>query len=285
MAQGPCLGCLSQALCGRTDRVERDRITLAPATEHWNGMSVYGFETRTVRDTALLLDLTAQRAPQASYSAAASSPPAALRIAITTRSPWPFPTAGPVRRALDETAELVRGLGHRVERGDPPFGMLSNAITALYLRGPADDAREMSHPERLQRRTRGFARLGGLVPDGMVRWAKGEGQAFAERSASLFREFDALLTPISTRPPVKAGRWEGLGALPTLLGLTATFPFNVAWNLTGQPAASIRGGTSDDGLPIGVQLVGRPDDEATLLSLAAQIEAERGWPDHRPPVS
>jgi amidase len=60
-------------------------------------------------------------------------------------------------------------------------------------------------------------------------------------------------------------------------------PFNGVWNVTGQPAASVPAGFRSDGLPRGVQIVGRPNDEPTLLSLAAQIEAERPWAEDRPP--
>ena len=67
--------------------------------------------------------------------------------------------------------------------------------------------------------------------------------------------------------------------------MSTVYPYCIPWNHTGQPAASVPGGFSDDGLPIGVQLVGRPNDESTLLSLAAQIEAERPWADRPPPVS
>ena len=90
---------------------------------------------------------------------------------------------------------------------------------------------------------------------------------------------------MTAKPPVRAGQWEGLSAPRTMLAMIAVYPFAVAWNMTGQPAASVPAGTADDGRPIAVQLVGRPGDEATLLSLAAQIEAERRWPDRRPPLS
>jgi amidase len=264
---------------------QRDRISLAPHTEHWHGLSVYGFETRTVRDTALLLDTTAARAPERSYSEAAAAEPGKLRIAVTTRSPWPYPVTRPVRRVLDSTAELLRSLGHTVEERHPPFGTVSNAITALYLRGIADDVRGTARPSRLQRRTRSLGRIGGLVGDGTLRWARREGERFAARCEEFFAGFDALLTPVSTRPPVAAANWEGRGAIPTLVGLTMTFPFNIAWNATGQPAAAIPAGTSDDGMPIGMQLVGRRDGEPTLLSLASQLERELGWPERRPPVA
>jgi len=59
-------------------------------------------------------------------------------------------------------------------------------------------------------------------------------------------------------------------------------PYNGVWNVTGQPAASVPAGFGADGLPRGVQLVGAPGEEATLLSLAGQIEAERQWPAQRP---
>ena len=68
--------------------------------------------------------------------------------------------------------------------------------------------------------------------------------------------------------------------------MAAAYPFTGIWNHTGQPACSVPAPTAgDDGLPLGVQLVGRPDGEAVLLSLAAQLEAEIGWPERRPPVS
>jgi len=87
-------------------------------------------------------------------------------------------------------------------------------------------------------------------------------------------------------PGGKVLRFEGRGALATMLGVSATVvPFTTAWNALGQPAASVPAGFTPDGLPLAVQLVGRPSDEATLLSLAAQIEAERPWAERRPPVS
>jgi amidase len=60
------------------------------------------------------------------------------------------------------------------------------------------------------------------------------------------------------------------------------YPFTAVWNTTGQPAAAVPAGFSQEGLPLAVQLVGRPNDEATLVSLAAEIEAERPWAGHRP---
>jgi amidase len=93
------------------------------------------------------------------------------------------------------------------------------------------------------------------------------------------------VVPVTAVRPVAAGQWEGRGALRTLLGMVAAYPFTGQWNLTGQPAISVPVGMGDDGLPLGVQLVGRKGEEATLLALAAQLEADTGWPERRPPVS
>ncbi|HKP22087.1 MAG TPA: amidase family protein, partial [Thermoleophilaceae bacterium] len=92
--------------------------------------------------------------------------------------------------------------------------------------------------------------------------------------------------PVNAMPPWKAGQWEGLGAVRTLLGMLWVQPALAGeWNLTGQPAISVPGGMSDDGLPIGVMIVGRSGDEATLIGLAAQLEAELRWTDRRPPLA
>ncbi|HYP48885.1 MAG TPA: amidase family protein, partial [Thermoleophilaceae bacterium] len=172
-----------------------------------------------------------------------------------------------------------------VEDRAPAYGTAANALTARYLRGAADDARGAPRPERLARRTRGFARMGSLVSDRALAWARGQEESHRERIGELFRDHEVLLTPTTAQPPVKAAQWEGLSAARTFLDLARTYPYTALWNMTGQPACSVPAPPGDDGLPLGAQLVGRVGDEATLLSLAAQLEAELGWPARRPPVS
>ena len=92
-----------------------------------------------------------------------------------------------------------------------------------------------------------------------------------------------LLTPVTPAPAPRIGVREGRGWLRTTVEASATVPYAACWNFTGQPACSVPAGFAADGLPRAVQLVGRPDDEATLVALAAQIEAERPWAQHRPP--
>jgi amidase len=276
------------ANCGLVGlKPQRDRIPLSPLPEHWFGMSVVGFETRTVADTALLLDV-GTNAEDGRYAAAASRPPGQhLRVALSAKPPGLARVSSQMRRALEETGEVLRSLGHHVETRDPDYGLAGpNALIARYLGGVAQDVGRVPRPDRLQRRTRGFGRIGRLFPQSQVEKAQREAEAHARRIDHIFDDFDVLVTPTTGRPPVGAAQWEGMSALRTMLEMADTYPFTPIWNHTGQPAMSVPApGMSDTGLPLGMQLISRPDGEETLLSLAAQLEAEVGWPARRPPVS
>jgi amidase len=126
--------------------------------------------------------------------------------------------------------------------------------------------------------------MGRAIPRQALDWARGNDDS--SRYEQFFDRHDVLLTPVNAAPPWRAGEWEGLGAVRTFLGMAQVQPlFTGEWNLTGQPAISIPGGVSEDGLPIGVMIVGRHHDEATLISLAAQLEGELRWTDRRPPLA
>jgi amidase len=129
-----------------------------------------------------------------------------------------------------------------------------------------------------------MARLGGWVTPGLLGRARVAVAQVTARLNAVFADADLLLTPALAAPPLRLGAWEGCGALRTLLGASRFTPFTPAWNVTGQPAASVPAGLDNDGLPLAVQLVAREHEEATLLSLAAQLEAERPWADRRPPL-
>jgi amidase len=258
----------------------RDRIPLSPLKEHWYGMSVVGFEARSAEDAALLMSVgTEDDSLRDSFAA----PPGRLRVAVSAKPALPTRVHDDVKRVIDETAGRLRSLGHEVGRDDPPYPPVTPATTR-YLAGIAQDADErIERPDRLQRRTKGFARMGNAIPASVLDWALRNDDT--ERMRPFFERHDVLLTPVSAVPPVKAGQWEGLGAVRTFLGLAQAYPYALEWNLTGQPAVSVPAGRSDDGMPIGMQLVGRHGEEATLLALAAQLEGELRWTDHRPPVS
>jgi amidase len=244
-------------------------------------MSVVGFETRSVRDTALLLRIGAD---DGTLLDAPDRPLDSLRVAVSTKPPFPARVHDDVKKAVEQTAARLRGLGHQVQQADPPYPPLTPATTR-YLAGIAQDVDErVERPERLQRRTKGFARIGRAIPRAVLDWARREDDW--PRYEEFFQRHDLLLTPVNAVPPWRAGQWEGLGAVRTFLGLAQVQPvFAGEWNLTGQPAISVPGGTSGDGMPIGAMIVGRHGEEATLLGVAAQLEAELRWTDRRPPVS
>jgi len=266
---------------------QRHRIALAPHTEQlygWHGLAVYGPIARSVRDAALFLDATAQTPPaQGTFADAAARAPGRLRIALSTKPILPQPVDARVLTAVEQTAELLRSLGHEVVQRDPAYPpWLGPHLLARYLRGAHDAALDLGHVERMERRTRSIVRLGSLVGEKGLARALASEAALAERMGRVFADCDVLLTPATARPALRIGEYEGRGALWTINGGTRLIPFLGTWNATGQPAASVPAGYTADGLPLAVQLVGRPSDEVTLLSLAAQIEAERPWTQDRP---
>ena len=110
--------------------------------------------------------------------------------------------------------------------------------------------------------------------------------ADAARINRLFEDgIDVLLTPVFSRGVLRVGEYEGRSAFWTLNGTGRYVPYTGAFNHTGQPAASVPAGLDSEGLPLAVQIVARPDGEPTLLSVAAQLEAERPWADRRPPYA
>jgi amidase len=274
---------------------QRGRVSLAPRPRAWHGLSVNGVLTRSVADTALFLDVASgaidideDRAPppSISFSQAAATAPGRLRIAYSRRFP-PGVLArldDDARRALEDTVELLGSLGHELEQRDPDYGLGGiSEVIVRYVRGIHDDARSLAHPERLERRTRGMARLGAMIPAGLLERSLAGEAEFARRLGSVFEDHDLLITPATATGPPRIGQLEGRGALWTLNAVAGWVPYNGVWNVTGQPAASIPAGFGADGLPRGVQVVARANDEQTLLSLAAQVEAQRQWAQQRPP--
>ena len=265
---------------------QRDRISMAPARFRWYGLSALGPLTRGVEDAARFYDATKASGP--SFVEAARREPGKLRIAMSLRVPPPaaVKVAPEQREAVESTAELLRSLGHEVIERDPDYGMAFAGTLARYLRGIHEAAEGMAHPERLARRTRGYARMGGAIPMPVLERALKAEAADRERINRVFDDgVDVLLTPVFTRKQLRIGEYEGRGAQWTLNGTARWVPHLGGFNHTGQPAAAVPSGFTDDGLPLSVQLVAPPDGEPLLLSLAAQIEAARPWADRRPPIA
>ncbi len=287
------------AFCGLFGlKPQRGRVSLAPNPDHWHGLTAAGWLTRSVGDSALMLDLTAGPTPidrdrppppARPYADAASTTPPRLRIGWSVKVPpnvLGVRMDDEVRNAVVETADLLRSLGHDVAEHDPPYDPLSSAAnSARIMRGVADEARTLPRYERLDRRFRTWTRLAAAFTDSSLAWARRREAETNARLRSTFESYDVLVTPVASEPAIETGRWEGLGAVRLINGMLPLIPWPGLWNHTGQPAASVPAGFTTSGLPRAAMLVGRANDEDTLFALASQLEAERGWTAEHPPIS
>lgn len=182
---------------------------------------------------------------------------------------------------------LLRDLGHEVIWRDPDYpvwAMYAHVLPRMW-RGVYDEVSRLPYPERLEPRTRAIARLGSLVSDVRIDRVRAAESALSARVLSIFDDVDVVITPATATGPSKIGQYQHRGGVSTLMLVAARVPFAAMFNATGQPAAAVPWFLDGESLPVSVQLVGRPSDEATLLSLSRQIEAARPWADRRPAVS
>jgi amidase len=285
------------ACCGLVGmKPTRGRVSTQPAREGWLGLSVYGALARTVADSALMLDVMhgavpgdADCAPPAgeSFTAAASREPARLRVAASRKVP-----AGILARlsddqrfAFDRTARLLGELGHHVVEQDPPYRLSALEFTQTWMRGIYEDFAKLSPGAPTERSTRQLAAAGRiLVPPRRREQLRAQRARTTARMLGLWNEVDVLLTPGLASTALAAEGGYGRAG-PVAFDIAARFtPWTPLFNLTGQPAVTIPAGFDAGGLPLSVQLVGRPGEEGLLYSLAAQIEAAQPWPQ-RPPLA
>jgi len=275
----------------------RGRVSAMPGAAHWLGLSTFGPLARTVKDSALMLDVMhgtiegdryAVAPFQGSYADISSAPPGRLRIAISTKPPPGLiaKLSGDQRGAWERTATLLTELGHDVIERDPSYGMAGLQFTQTWLRRIYEDSLKVPDRSKLERSTRQMAATGRrLVSE--RRAGKLCGAKRAQTSArilALWDEVDVLLTPGLASTAIAAEGGYGRGALAAFNVAGRFTPWTAAFNITGQPAVTIPAGFGDDGVPLSVQLVGRLGAEDQLYALAGQIEVAQPWSEHRPPV-
>lgn len=248
--------------------------------EHWYGLSQWGPLATTVADAALTLDVlagtTRYRDPR--------PPTGRLRIAVSTQTPTPLARADvELRRAVDATADALRGAGHQVTIADPPYGQrLALAYIHRFVSGIAAEVDQYDMKfDRLEPRTQRLVRIGRyflkhrpVPPDGLEPWKA--------RFTAWFSEYDVLITPTTARVFAPAAGWLDVNWIKFLDMGSKQAPMTQAWNLAGFPAASIPGGLTADGFPLGVQVVAPRGGEELVLSVCAQLEQLRPWPRHAP---
>lgn len=279
---------IPSACCGLFGlKPQRGRVTTAPMEHLWWSLGTVGPLARTVLDSALVYDairgntatdLFRAAEPATSFAEAARAEPGRLRIGWSTRSPIKGLRPDPAHvRAVRDTAQLLSDLGHDVVEVDPRYPDATLAFVPQFFAGVRDEADAVEHYDRLEKRTRETYRLGSWVRPGVVKWALRTGEKVAAKANRVFEDVDVLLTPAIAHRPRRVGALDNGGTVRAALAAQPMIAYAALWNITGNPAASVPAGVAADGLPLAVQLVGRRDDETTLLSLSAQLEAARPW--------
>ncbi|MEV7416558.1 amidase [Streptomyces sp. NPDC089919] len=271
---------------------QRGRISTWPEPESFQGITVNGVLARTVGDAAALLDAASGQHPgdlhrpgTVDASAAARRTPRRLRIALSLRMPF---TATPksldpeVRSAVESLAGRLLALGHEVAVADPRYGQIGLTFVPRATGGVRDWAAKVPDQSLLDPRTRETVRTGRLLGGAPLRLARRTERTMHRRIGEIFGRFDVVLTPSTAVPAPRIGMLSGLNTLDTERTVIAACPYAWTWNVLGWPAVNVPAGFSPDGLPVGAQLLGPAHSEPLLISLAAQLEADRRWFEHWP---
>jgi amidase len=242
----------------------------------WFDMAENGPLTTTVADAALLLSVMAARPGLADLAPPDSVAP--LRVAVSVKAPAPLtPVDANFVAAARATGDLLAGLGHQVREAEPTYPT-GTALAALarWFAGAELDARLLADRSQLQPRTARHAAAGRIaLRMRAVRPASRE--AWQRKAAQFFGGYDLLVTPGLAQLPIAARPWGQGRWLASVLANARYAPFAAPWNLAGWPAMVIPAGLHPSGMPLSVQLVGRPGSEALLLAVAGQLERVRPW--------
>ncbi len=277
----------------------RGRVSGGPVRHDVSGLATSGSLARTVADAAALLDVLAGAMPGDPYAAPSlpagetfsdhvTRDPGRLRVAAMPDPPVPGVGVHPdCRAALDDAAGLLRELGHEVEEVALPAdnGLRDAVVTMWEVMStvyPIPPAREkLLMPLTRHLRERGTAVFAPRLAGALYAF-RAIGQMIAD---TLLTSYDVILSPTLAQPPALVGGLrDDSDPDAEFAGLMGFTPFTPVYNVTGQPAVSIPLHWTEAGLPIGVMLGGRYGDEATLISVSAQLEAARPWFARRPPM-
>lgn len=268
------------------------------------GFSVDHVVSRTVRDSAAMLDWTGHPEPGSPWAVPAkerpyleevSREPGRLRIAFSAATPSGRPIDPEVHTAMIDTAKTLEALGHDVfeasidvdwRRLYAAQGVASSASSAANLAGMIERIGREPESDELEPLTWAGVRYGRKRTGEEVMRALGTLRVLNRQIVAAFDAFDVFLSPVMGTPPPEVGYIDPVGLPPREVGKrqSRVFPFTPPFNFTGQPALSLPLAWSESGLPIGMQFAARYADEAVLFRLAAQLEQELPWIDRKPAV-
>ncbi len=264
----------------------RGRISYAPVGDLLSGIPAIGSLTRTVADGAAMLDVMAGYVtgdpywlppPENSFLSAASQTPKPLKIAFSTSIPPLGEVEAQCKQAVLNTVKVLADLGHYVEENCPDFTGLTEPFTAVWQAGVAYSG---IPKEVLQPMNQWLYEQTGSAGDYLR--AVSQMQVIARKIVAFFDTIDVLVLPTYMHPTIKVGEWANFSPQETfekIINWVAPCP---PFNATGQSAIALPTGFDSMGLPIGIQLIARPAAEATIISLAAQLEAATHKRQHRP---
>jgi amidase len=293
------------ACCGLVGlKPSRGRISRGPDLGD-SFLASDGMLTRTVAETALLLDVLAgyepgdatwAPRPAEPYTLAMRRDPGRLRIAMTLANALDVDADPEVVHGLHSAAALLRDLGHEVVEDSPALPAPDSLDIFLQVFGPGITlgvglgerlAGRPPDEDEIEPMSRAVLDLARALPSTGYLTAVAQLQLLARGTVAFFADYDVLLTPVLAARPLPIGELHGCGDEPIAdLRRSGRFaPYTALFNVTGQPAISVPVGFGEDGLPTAVQLVGHPLGEETLLQVAAQLEAAQPWAAHRPAIA
>lgn len=256
-------------------------------------LSHVGPMTRTVRDAALMLrvmagpderDRNSLPADRTDYLAAAGEGVRGLRVAWSPDLGYALVDPA-VRETCERAAKAFEGLGCRVDAAAPGFDDPEETWSMLFYGGIGaklapylPEWRDRMDPGLVKLVERGLRLTGAQVAEAGFRrltvW---------NAVRQFFETYDLLLTPTVAVEPLRLGEAGDIEIAGRTVSRWKAFPFNLPFNLTGQPAGTVPCGWNRSGLPVGLQIVGRRYADATVLRAAAAFEAIRPWTERRPP--
>jgi amidase len=278
----------------------RGRVSFAPADEGWGGFSIQHAVTLSVRDSAALLDLTCAPQPGDPYwrdpparpfAAEVGRDPGVLRIAFTTAALAAPAIDAECAAAVREAARLCESLGHQVEEAALPgdfeaAGSAAGTVIAASVAALLDaEAARRGRPigeDEVETVTWATYQRGRAVSGSAYVQALQAAHAFGRVVAGFFERYDVLLMSTLGSPAIPVGALRAGHPHGYAERLFAFMPNTQAFNMTGQPAASIPLAMSASGLPIGLQFVARTGEEGLLFRLASQLEQASTWAGRRP---
>jgi amidase len=287
---------IPSSVCGLFGiKPSRGRISKGPLEPDLAGMSVNGPISRTVADAALLLDVMTGNFPGDMYTLPplpagesflgyARRPPGRLLIGRTLQNPVEGAEVHPdCVAAYEDASTLLASLGHEVEDVAMPFGPdVVPFFETLYYSYATLTPVDPSQEDVLRPLTRYLRGRGQATSAPEFIFAQAYLQFVTRTALSALNACDVILYPTLTLPPRPVGWFEEVEPAENFERQKRFTPFAAIHNISGQPAVNVPLHWSADGLPIGVMLAGRMGDEATLISLSAQLEQARPWKDRHP---